>query len=95
LKDSTILSNFKQIEGLNGVSGKDSLIEAMKIANDKNVEGLNNLLKDFIKNSNSPAAAFYALGMASQTVQQEDLKAMVNETAEGFRNMQDWQESKQ
>ena len=83
-KDSTILANFKAINELEKTPGKDSVVEAMKSANDKQVEGLNSLLHDFIKNNNSPAAVLYVLGIASQTIKPEELKAMVDVAAAKF-----------
>lgn len=84
VKDSVIFSNFRKIEELSKTGGQDSIVEAMKTQNDRNIEGMNNLLKDFIANTNSPAAAFYALGMASSTVGREELTKMVNQTADRF-----------
>ena len=83
-KDSTILANFKAINELEKTPGKDSVVEAMKSINDKQVEGLNSLLQDFIKNNNSPAAVLYVLGIASQTIKPEELKAMVDVAAAKF-----------
>ena len=83
-RDSIILSNFKAINELEKNPGKDSVVEVMKSANDKQVEGLNSLLHDFIKNNNSPAAVLYVLGIASQTIKSEELKAMVDLAAAKF-----------
>ena len=83
-KDSTILANFKAINELEKTPGKDSVVEAIKSANDKQVEGLNNLLHDFIKNNSSPAAVLYVLGIASQTIKPEELKAMVDVASTKF-----------
>ena len=83
-KDSTILANFKVINELEKIPGKDSVVEAMKLNNDKQVEGLNSLLQNFIKNNNSPAAVLYVLGIASQTIKPETLKAMVDVAATKF-----------
>ncbi len=83
-KDSTILANFKAINELEKIPGKDSVVEAMKSANDKHVEGLNSLLHDFIKNNSSPAAVLYVLGIASQTIKPEELKAIVDVAASKF-----------
>jgi peroxiredoxin len=83
-KDSVILTTFRQIDSLRTLAGGDSVAEALKTMNDRQIDDLNGLLKNFINNSNSPAAAFYALGMASQTVPKEELKTMVDATASRF-----------
>ncbi len=83
-KDSTITVNFKLIDSLKNKGANDSTLEAMKTANDRNVESLNSLLNDFIKNNNSPAAVLYVLGIASQTIPAEQLKGMVNAAAAKF-----------
>jgi peroxiredoxin len=83
-KDSIILKTFRQIDSIKSTPGQDSTVEMMKVRNDSQIEDLNALLKNYITNSNSPAAAYYALGMASQTIQPAQLKVMVDETAAKF-----------
>ena len=48
------------------------------------IEGMNNMVKDFINKSESPAAAFYALGIASQTISNDELKSLVDALANKF-----------
>lgn len=83
-RDSVILTTFKQIDSVHSVPGQDSLANVLQIKNDQQVEGLNKMLRDFINNSPSPAAAYYALGVASQTIPNEELKSMVDASAKKF-----------
>ena len=85
-KDSTIVTNFKLIDSLQHKGATDSTLEAMKSANDKQVEGLKNLLTDFVQNNGSPSAVLYVVGIASQTIKKEALKTMVDDAAARFPN---------
>ncbi|HEX8356406.1 MAG TPA: TlpA disulfide reductase family protein [Segetibacter sp.] len=83
-KDSIILSTFKKIDSIRATPGQDSVVEVYQTRNDLEIAGLNSLLKEFIQSSGSPAAAFYALGMASQTIPTEELKTIVDASAKKF-----------
>ena len=83
-KDSGILSTFKMIDSLRVLPGQDSIAEVLRTKNDVEIDGLNKMMKDFINNTPSPAAALYALGIASQTIPGEELKALVNTSATKF-----------
>ncbi|GEO11965.1 TlpA disulfide reductase family protein [Segetibacter aerophilus] len=83
-KDSAIFATFKVIDSIKATPGQDSLSEILQTKNDQQVAGLNNLLKKFIDGSPSPAASLYALGIASQTIPNEEIIAMVNATAQKF-----------
>jgi peroxiredoxin len=82
-RDSAILTDFKAIDSLKS-SGHDSAAVLLQTKNDKQIEALNNMLKEFINNSPSPAASLYALGIASQTIPTEQLKPMVDAEAKKF-----------
>lgn len=83
-QDSGILSTFKQVDSLQGVPGNDSLVETLKTRNDNQIETLNNTVRSFINQSESPAATFYAIGIASQTIPNEELKKLVDNAASKF-----------
>ena len=82
--DSNIQATFKTIDSLGKISGKDSLLEVMKTQNDKQVVALNNLVREYITTTESPAASLYVLGIASQTIPSEELKLLVEATAKKF-----------
>lgn len=83
-KDSAILANFKVIDSIKALHGQDSLSETLQTKNDQQVASLNNLLKNYINSSPSAAASLYALGIASQTIPNEEIISMVNATAQKF-----------
>ncbi|MDQ6813994.1 MAG: AhpC/TSA family protein [Bacteroidota bacterium] len=83
-KDSAILATFKVIDSLKTLPGQDSVTQVLQLKNDQQVTTLNNLLTEFINNSPSPAASLYALGIASQTMPNEETIAMVNSVAKRF-----------
>lgn len=83
-KDSAILAAFKVIDSLKAVPGQDSIVQILQAKNDQQVTTLNNMLKDFINNSPSPAASLYALGIASQTIPTEELKPIADAMAKKF-----------
>jgi peroxiredoxin len=83
-KDSGILSTFKKIDSVRALPGHDSAAAALQTRNDQEVEGLNNMLRSYINNTSSPSASLYALGIASQTIPNEEIKSMVDATAKRF-----------
>lgn len=83
-KDSAILATFKNIDSIKALPGHDSMAAALQTRNDKEIEGLNNMLKNYINTTNSPSASLYALGIASQTIPTDEIKSMVNATANRF-----------
>ena len=83
-KDSTIFSTFRKIDSIKSLPGQDSIAGIWQTKNDQQVTELNNLLKDFVNGSSSPAASLYALGMASQTIRAEELKSMVDASVKKF-----------
>lgn len=83
-KDSAILATFNVVDSLKAIPGQDSIVNVLQTKNDQQVASLNNLLKDFINTSPSPAASLYALGIASQTIPNEEIRGMVDGTANRF-----------
>lgn len=83
-KDSVILATFKKIDSVRALPGKESVAVALQTKNDKEIEGLNKMLKDYINNTKSPSASLYALGIVSQTIPNEEIKSMVDASARRF-----------
>lgn len=83
-RDSVILTTFKKIDSVRALPNHDSAAEALQTQNDKQIEGLNNMLKNYINTTNSPSASLYALGIASQTIPTEEIKSLVNASAKRF-----------
>jgi peroxiredoxin len=82
--DSTLYSTFKQIDSLQAQPGNDSAVALLHTKRDNQLASINNLIKDFVSNSNSPAASFYALGLGSRTMKQEELKTLADASAKRF-----------
>jgi peroxiredoxin len=84
-KDSSLYIIFRNIDSLQKQSGADSVLTILKSRRDQQVNELNTMVKDFINQSNSPAARYYALGLASRTLKQEDVTALANASADKFK----------
>ena len=82
--DSTLYQTFKQLDSLQATPGNDSLVTILKAKRDNELATTNNLIKDFVSQSTSPAAIFYALGLGSRTMKQEELKALADASAKRF-----------
>ncbi len=83
-KDSSLLVTFKQLDTLQAKPANDSLVKAFETKKTYELATLNNLIKDFIDKSKSPAAIFYALGLASRTLPQEELQLLADASAKKF-----------
>ncbi len=83
-KDSAILTTFKKIDSVRALPKQDTVAEVLQARNDKEIEGLNNMLKNYINNTKSPSAALYALGIASQTIPNEEIKSMIDASAKKY-----------
>ncbi len=83
-KDSVILTTFKAIDSIKSLAGQDSIAAIWQTRNDQQIVSLNNTLKDYINSSASPAASLYALGMASETIPNEELKSIADVLSKKF-----------
>lgn len=83
-KDAAILTTFKTVDSVRSLQGQDSLVAVLQSKNDQQIEALNIMLKKFINTTKSPSASLYALGIASQTIPGDELKAMVDVSAKRF-----------
>lgn len=83
-KDSSLYVTLLQMDTLQKQAASDSVIQLTKQLRDVQVKQMNTQLIDFINQSPSPAARYYALGMASRTLSQEDLLPLVNASAQKF-----------
>lgn len=83
-KDSTLLATFNQLNTLKANQQNDSIIGALQIKQKYELASLNNLVKDFVIKSKSPAAIFYALGLGSRILPQEELQPLAEAAANRF-----------
>jgi peroxiredoxin len=84
--DSNLLASFKELDSVAAQPKSDSLVQLVKARRDQQLQSLNNVVKDFIKNSSSPAATFYAIGLASRTIAPEDIKPMVDNAVKKYKD---------
>jgi thiol-disulfide isomerase/thioredoxin len=84
-QDSVLYALFQKIDTLQKQPGTDSVLNLVKADRDVQIKNMNTSVRSFIKGSKSPAARYYALGMASRTMNPDELKVLVNESAELFK----------
>jgi peroxiredoxin len=84
-KDSILYLTFKQIDTLQKSNAGDSLIGLARNQRDVQIKQMNAVVTDFINQSPSPAARYYALGMASRTMTQEEVLVLANASADKFK----------
>ena len=84
VKDSILYSTLTSLDSLQQ-TGNDSLLTIAKATRDIQIKDMNKLVSDYINESSSPAARYYALGMASRTMQPEELKALADASADKFK----------
>lgn len=85
-KDSALYAVFMEIDSLQAQPKSDSLLKVVQASRDAKVKEMNTMVRNFIKESESPAARYYALGMASRTMTPDELKGLVNESSEKFKS---------
>ena len=76
--DSALLSTFKQLDTLQKQGVSDSILSVVKNQRDAELEQMNKNITAFIKQSESPAATYYAIGLASRTMSPESLKPLAD-----------------
>jgi peroxiredoxin len=84
-QDSALYLTFSKIDTLQKTPGNDSLLSIAKADRETQIKNINTSVRNFIKESKSPAARYYALGMASRTLNTDELKVLVNESADQFK----------
>lgn len=85
-KDSALYAVFTELDSLQAQPNSDSLVKVMQTNRDGKVKEMNGMVRKFISESESPAARYYALGMASRTMTPDELKALVNESADKYKS---------
>lgn len=83
--DSSLMVVFNTLENLKQQSGSDSLIQVLTKNRDNELVSINNIVNEFINNSKSPAAIYYAIGMATRTMPEEAVKQLVEKAATKFK----------
>jgi len=86
-KYAELMMVFQQMDTLmkSPNAGNDSLKTVLMLQRDQYINNLNDVVRNFIKKTKSPAATFYAIEMASQGLQPEEIKQMVVTAANKYK----------
>ncbi len=87
-KDSTLFITMKSIDSLQKAGGNDSTLLMARAKRDAQSQEISNTVKKFISESPSPAARFYAIGLASRTLPPDELKQLVDQSVAKFKDHQ-------
>ena len=83
-KDSALYETFMQIDSLQKINASDSLVLLTRNTRDHQISEMNTIVTNFITQSASPAARYYALGMASRTMAPERVLELATVSASKF-----------
>ena len=83
--DSSLMVVFNALESAQQQSGNDSLVQVLIKNRDKELLSINTIVNEFINNSKSPAAIYYAIGMATRTMPEEAVKQLVEKASVKFK----------
>ena len=84
-KDSALYVTFMQIDTLQKQKATDSALTLARLQRDIQIKQMNTMVTGFINQSPSAAARYYALGMASRTMNQEEVLVLANASADKFK----------
>ncbi|GAC1538264.1 MAG: TlpA disulfide reductase family protein [Sediminibacterium sp.] len=84
-KDSVLYAAFKLLDTLQKQKTTDSALTVVRNQRDAQIKEMNRMVTDFINQSPSPAARYYALGMASRTMNADEVKVLVNASVDKFK----------
>ena len=85
VKDSALYNTFMLIDSLQKKNVSDSVLTVTRLQRDEQIKQMNKMVTEFINSSSSPAARYYALGMASRTMGQEEVLALATASADKFK----------
>ncbi len=83
--DSSLMVVFNALESAQKESSNDSLVQVLTKNRDKELLSINTIVNGFINNSKSPAAIYYAIGMATRTMPEEAVKQLVDKASAKFK----------
>lgn len=84
-KDSALYLAFAQIDTLQQHKATDSALAIARSNRDNLLKQMNTEVTDFINQSNSPAARYYALSMAMRTMPQEEVSKLAIASSDKFK----------
>ena len=76
---------FNDLDKAQQQKDNDSLVQVLTKNRDNGLVAINSIINAFINNSNSPAAIYYAIGMATRTMPEEAVKQLVDKASIKFK----------
>lgn len=83
--DSALYATFMKIDTLQKQKATDSILTIVRQQRDAQIKQMNKMVTGFINQSPSAAARYYALGMASRTMGQEEVLVLATASADKFK----------
>ena len=83
--DSALYVTFKQIDTLQKQQANDSALLIVRNKRDEQLKQMNTMVTGFINQSPSAAARYYALGMASRTMSQQEVLVLATASSDKFK----------
>ena len=84
LQDSALAVCFMMLDSLQQKNVPDSVSLPCKQERDRRINDINSLVSNFIRESASPAARFYAMGIATRTMKREEIVSLANASLQKF-----------
>ena len=83
-QDSALAVCFMMLDSLKENNVPDSVSLPCKQERDRRISDINSLVSNFVRESASPAARFYALGIATRTMKREEIVSLANASLQKF-----------
>ena len=84
LQDSALAVCFMMLDSLQQKNVPDSVSLPCKQERDRRISDINSLVSNFVRESASPAARFYVMGIATRTMKREEIVTMANASLQKF-----------
>ncbi len=83
-QDSALAVCFMMLDSLQQKNVPDSVSLPCKQERDRRISDINSLVSNFVRESASPAARFYAMGIATRTMKREEIVRMADASLQKF-----------
>lgn len=79
-------AKFREADSLKSVKATDSVMTVARLQREAELKKLNSLLENFVRDTKSPAASLYVIGMATRTMSLEELSKLTVTAVTRFKN---------
>jgi len=83
-QDSALAVCFMMLDSLQQKNVPDSVSLPCKQERDRRISDINSLVSNFVRESASPAARYYAMGIATRTMKREEIVSLANASLQKF-----------